>query len=76
MLRYMEWLCFRDNTLNGSQIYVVTGTRVDLAIMLVNRSRMLIPTIGFVTKETVVELSGAYTFKILVAKWQQHPFLP
>jgi hypothetical protein len=31
MLRFMAWLCLRDNTLSGSEICIVTGPRIDLS---------------------------------------------
>ena len=32
MLRFMAWLCLKDNELSGSQMCIVTGPRIDLAI--------------------------------------------
>jgi hypothetical protein len=29
VLRFMAWLCFKDNTLVGSQMCIVTGPRID-----------------------------------------------
>jgi hypothetical protein len=60
MLRYMVWLCLRDNTLFGSQFCVVTGPRVDLAISLIDRIKRLFESANmyFETKETVIELNG------------------
>jgi hypothetical protein len=60
MLRYMAWLCLRDNGLRGSQMCIVTGPRIDLAITLIDRIKKLFPTppIHFDSKETVVELNG------------------
>ena len=61
MLRYMAWLCLRDNTLSGSQMCIVTGPRIDLAIMLIDRMKGLFTEKGllkFDTKETVIELNG------------------
>jgi hypothetical protein len=37
MLRFMAWLCLRDNALLGSQMCIVTGPRIDLAIALIDR---------------------------------------
>jgi hypothetical protein len=34
MLRFMAWLCLKDNALSGSQMCIVTGPRIDLAIAL------------------------------------------
>jgi hypothetical protein len=64
MLRFMAWLCLKDNSLSGSQMCIVTGPRIDLAIALIDRMKKLfasskdIATIAFDTKETVIELNG------------------
>lgn len=41
MLRFMAWLCLKDNTLAGSQMCIVTGPRIDLAIALIDRMKKL-----------------------------------
>jgi late competence protein required for DNA uptake (superfamily II DNA/RNA helicase) len=41
MLRFMAWLCFKDNALSGSQMCIVTGPRIDLAIALIDRMKKL-----------------------------------
>jgi hypothetical protein len=58
MLRYIGWLCLRDDKLKGSHMCLVTGPRIDLAITLVERIKGLFPTMRFDTKETVVLLNG------------------
>jgi hypothetical protein len=60
MLRYMAWLCLKDNQLQGSQMCVVTGPRIDLAVTLIDRLKGLFSNAGifFDTKETVLELNG------------------
>lgn len=69
MLRYMAWLCLKDDKLNGCQMCIVTGPRIDLAITLIDRlkklfyvqgknSRTLDISINFDTRETVLELNG------------------
>ena len=61
MLRFMAWLCLKDNVLSGSQMCIVTGPRIDLAIALIDRMKKLFVGKGFIsfdTKETVVELNG------------------
>jgi hypothetical protein len=60
MLRFMAWLCLKDNSLSGSQMCMVTGPRIDLAIALINRMKKLFVsskgiTAAFDTKETVIE---------------------
>jgi hypothetical protein len=34
MLRFMAWLCLKDNVLSGSQMCIVTDPRIDLAYMV------------------------------------------
>jgi hypothetical protein len=61
MLRFMAWLCLKDNALSGSQMCIVTGPRIDLAIALIDRMKKLFRGKGLTTldtKETVVELNG------------------
>jgi hypothetical protein len=77
LLRYMAWLCFQqqansllDNSqagsleLQGSQMCIVTGPRIELAITLIDRMKGLFGNLGsqksfsqmtvFDTKETVI----------------------
>ncbi|MFL6413126.1 MAG: DEAD/DEAH box helicase family protein, partial [Nitrososphaeraceae archaeon] len=62
MLRFMAWLCLKDNTLSSSQMCIVTGPRIDLAIALIDRMKKLFSgdkgLVSFDTKETVLELNG------------------
>jgi hypothetical protein len=62
MLRFMAWLCLKDNFLSGSQMCIVTGPRIELAIALIDRMKRLFAggkgLISFDTKETVIELNG------------------
>jgi hypothetical protein len=37
----MAWLCLKDNALSGSQMCIVTGPRIDLAIALIDRMKKL-----------------------------------
>jgi hypothetical protein len=67
MLRYMVWLCFQDLSfmLKGSQMCIVTGPRIELAITLIDRMKDLFRNIKrerltFVTKETVIELNDVH----------------
>jgi hypothetical protein len=58
MLRFMAWLCLKDNALSGSQMCIVTGSRIDLAIALIDRMKRLVADKGLVTfdsKETVID---------------------
>jgi terminase large subunit-like protein len=65
ILRFMAWLCLKDNVLAGSQMCIVTGPRIDLAIALIDRMKKLfassskgIAATAFDTKETVIELNN------------------
>ncbi|MGH9975262.1 MAG: hypothetical protein ACRD8Z_05425, partial [Nitrososphaeraceae archaeon] len=64
MLRYMAWLCFQhSNKLENSQMCIVTGPRIELAITLIDRIKGLFRNIfqkQFDTKETVIELNGVH----------------
>jgi hypothetical protein len=74
MLRYMAWLCFKDDSLKGSQMCIVTGPRIDMAVGLIGRMKGLftdnLPTAAatpdaggtftFDTKENVVVLNGVH----------------
>jgi late competence protein required for DNA uptake (superfamily II DNA/RNA helicase) len=58
MLRFMAWLCLKDNSLSGSQMCIVTGPRIDLAIALIDRMKKLsqatVEVLSVDTKETVI----------------------
>jgi hypothetical protein len=59
MLRYLAWLCLKDTKLTGSQMCIVTGPRIELAITLIDRLKKLFrDKITFANKETVIELNG------------------
>jgi hypothetical protein len=65
MLRFMAWLCLNDNSLSGSQMCIVTGPRIDLAIALIDRMKKLFAagsskalSTAFDTKETVIQLNN------------------
>jgi late competence protein required for DNA uptake (superfamily II DNA/RNA helicase) len=68
MLRYMAWLCFQNEkqkfVSSGSQMCIVTGPRIELAITLIDRMKGLFRQdagkISFDTKETVIELNGVH----------------
>ena len=42
MMRFMAWLCLEDDKLSGSQMCIVTGPRIDLAIALIDRIKKVI----------------------------------
>ena len=61
MLRFMAWLCLYDDDYKDSQMVIVTGPNIDLAIKLIRRMKaMFVEKLGvtFDTKETVLELNG------------------
>jgi hypothetical protein len=63
ILRYMAWLCIRDNVLSGSQMCIVVGPNIEKAIELIKRLKdLFLPKLGvtFDTKETVIELNGVH----------------
>ena len=58
MIRYIAWLCLRDDMLKASYVCIVTGPRIELAITLINRLKSLFSNIKFDDKETVCELNN------------------
>ena len=63
MLRYITWLCIRDDSLKGAQICFVTGPRIELAIGLIKGTKRLFEEkfqVLFDTNETVIELNGVH----------------
>ena len=63
MLRYMAWLCLTNHDLNVTQMCIVTGPRLDLAITLIDRMKKLFTDSGLVSfdsKETVIELNEVH----------------
>jgi hypothetical protein len=66
MLRLMSWLCLKDDKLSGSQMIIVTGPNIDIAIKLIKRMKALFQNpnknkenifLTFNSKETVLELN-------------------
>ena len=60
-LRLMAWLCLRNNDYRNSQMCIVTGPNIDIAIKLIKRMKGLFePKLGitFDSKETALELNG------------------
>ena len=60
MLRFMAWLCLRNDDYRNSQMVIVTGPNQELAIKLIKRIKALFEPAGitFDSKETVIELNG------------------
>jgi hypothetical protein len=59
-LRVIAWLCTRDDSMKDSQVCIVTGPNISLAITLIDRLKGLFYKLGIVfsDKETVLELNG------------------
>ena len=59
MLRFMAWLCLRNDDCNGSQMVIITGPNQELAIKLIKRLKGLFEpfNIHFDSKETVITLN-------------------
>jgi hypothetical protein len=60
-LRFMAWLCLRNNDYRNSQMCIVTGPNQERAITLIKRMKNLFEEklgITFDSKETVLELNG------------------
>jgi hypothetical protein len=59
-LRFMAWLCLRNDDYKGSQIVIFTGPNQELAIKCIKRLKGLFESHGiyFDSKETVIELNG------------------
>jgi hypothetical protein len=60
MLRFMAWLCLRNDDYKGSQMVIITGPNQELAIKLIERMKALFKPHGitFESKETVINLNG------------------
>jgi hypothetical protein len=60
-LRLMAWLCMRNDDYQNSQMCIVTGPNIDIAIKLIKRMKTLFEPklhVTFDSKETVLELNG------------------
>lgn len=59
-IRFLAWLCLRNDNLKGSQIVIFTGPRLELAVTLVSRLKDLFKNHGitFTDKETVCTLNS------------------
>jgi hypothetical protein len=59
-LRFMAWLCLNNNYYRNSQMCIVTGPNIDIAIKLIKRMKSLFERklgLTFANKETVLELN-------------------
>jgi hypothetical protein len=60
-LRFMAWLCLKDDDYRDSQMVIITGPNIDLAIKLIRRMKgLFLDKLGvtFDSKETVLNLNG------------------
>ena len=60
-LRLMAWLCLYNDDYRDSQMVIVTGPNIDLAIKLIKRMKAMFADklgVTFDSKETVLELNG------------------
>ena len=60
-LGLMTWLCLRNDDYKNSQMCIVTGPNIDIAIKLIKRMKALFELrlhVIFDSKETVLELNG------------------
>jgi hypothetical protein len=60
MLRFMAWLCLKNDDYKDSQMCIITGPNQDIAIKSIKRMKGLFTNHGitFDSKETVIELNG------------------
>jgi hypothetical protein len=61
ILRFMAWLCLRNNDYRNSQMCIITGPNIDIAIKLIKRMKSLFERklgLTFANKETVLELNS------------------
>jgi hypothetical protein len=57
----MAWLCLRNNDYRNSQMCIITGPNIDIAIKLIKRMKSLFERklgLTFANKETVLELNS------------------
>jgi hypothetical protein len=61
-LRFMVWLCCRNNFYKNTQMVIVTGPSIEIAIKLIKRIKLLFEKhdIFFEFKETFLELNGVH----------------
>lgn len=59
-IRYLSWLCLRDDTYRNTQMLLLTGPRQELTVGILTRMKNLFSSanIFFDSKSTVLELNG------------------
>jgi hypothetical protein len=60
ILRFMLWLCVRDNRYRNSQMCIITGPAIDIALGLIQRMKRIFEQVNIFieNKETVLEVNG------------------
>lgn len=61
VLRIMAWLCLKDDTFSNSQMCIITGPNIEVAIKLIRRLKAIFERklgLAFQSKETVIDLNG------------------
>lgn len=56
-IRWIAWQALKDDSLQGAQVCIVTGPRIELANTIIQRIKNLFAGHSFKSKETVVELN-------------------
>ena len=78
MLRYIAWLCVRDDSLIGAQICFVTGPRIELAIELIKRMKVLFNEklgLVFTPRRQLSNISGL-KYRILHRSFLYYLYIP
>ena len=59
-LRYIAWLCLRDDKLSDTDIVIVTGPRIELSVLIIERIKKLFYELNviFDTKSTTIILNN------------------
>ena len=75
MLRFMAWLCLRNDDYKGSQMVIVTGPNIELAIKLIKRIKLLFEPAGIVfnSKETVTGTKWLLDRSVSIKSYRRLP---
>ena len=57
-LRYILWLCVRDDAMRNKNMAIVTGIREELSLELLRRFKNLLPSMEWNTKEALADING------------------
>ena len=60
ILRLMLWLCVKDSGFKNSQMCIITGPSIDIALGLIQRMKRIFESVNIFieNKETVIEVNG------------------